>query len=261
MRVHLDRAVVCAVLVSVMLSEPVRAAFTPINPPVGEESHQDIFSVIYGGTFLPAGPLGLDYSNGVITATRIDDYLDPEPSIFQTPRLVGDPGTDDQIWQADFRYASAEAKFAVYKQNFGYFEGVAEADAAAYIKLFDQTGWGYSVGGEAVLSDLQNKQLRWARGGEDRVVSSLMSDNLDGMDHMVTYEISFSADQTQNAVRTWLLFWEDKYFGEHLADFDFNDLVVEVNAAVNEASTPEPASMGLALAGAMLAMTRRAGRS
>src|SRR4051812_35759078 len=50
-----------------------RAAFTTVNPPVGEETHAEILSHIYGGTFHATGVGNHDYTNGSITAERVED--------------------------------------------------------------------------------------------------------------------------------------------------------------------------------------------
>jgi hypothetical protein len=239
------------------------AGFTNINQPYpGEESHGQIFSAVYGGSFTRTGLLSLDFTNGVITAIRIDDFVDPEPD--RAPQfdphliVVGDTGGDDQTWLANYRVASAEAKFAMYSQNFGYFEG---ASGGSYVKLFDQTGQGYTVGGDADLSRLAGQVLRWGRGGEGRIFSSKPSDNSDSRDHMVTYRIEGLAEilGAPAGLTTWLMFWEDKFKNEEGADFDFNDLVVEVQAL----PIPEPASAGLLLlacTSTVLGRSRRARR-
>jgi hypothetical protein len=234
-------------------SVSARAGFTPINPPpFGEDTHQEILSAIYGGNFLTTGPLNLDFTNGTVNAIRIQDYLDPTldgPERFLPLSLIHNYETDDQIWHADFQFASAEAKFAVYQQQFGYFLGL---DSTEYHNLFNQSGLIYDVHGEKSLAEVKNQDIRWARAGEGRVFSSRPSDNSDGKDHMVTYLITGVDNpividgkqiRTQrNDVIRWLVFFEDKFQGEQLFDFDFNDLVVEITALE---PVPEPASMAI----------------
>jgi hypothetical protein len=253
-------AVVC---VSMVCSVPALAGFTPINPPpVNEATHQQIFSAVYGGNFVPTGLLNLDYSNGTVTATRVHDFPDPSVGLrFEPLSLINTYGSDDQLWLADFQFASAEAKFAVFEQNFGYFEG---EDGMTYHKLFDQSGLIYNVSGEANLAEVSGKLIRWARGGEDRVVSSRPSDNEDGMDHMVTYLITgldepmvIDGQQVrgqQNSLIRWLVFFEDKFQGEEKFDFDFNDLVVEITALP---VIPEPSTLALAALGSVFGLRRR----
>ena len=219
-------------------SMSARAGFTPINPPpFGEDTHQEIFTAIYGGSFTQAG---LDFTNGTITATRVEDFTDPSLTrlgLDQPMSLVNTYGTDDQIWQADFQFASAEAKFAVFQQQFGYYLGL---ESTEYHNLFNQTGLIYDVDGEKSLAEVAGKVIRWARAGENRIVSSRPTDNADGKDHMVTYLITGRDEpividgqqvrgQANNLIR-WLVFFEDKFQGEQLFDFDYNDLVVEIAA-------------------------------
>jgi len=244
-----------------------RAAFTTVNPPVGEETHAEILSHIYGGTFHATGVGNHDYTNGSITAERVEDSTVSTTNLSTgvSNIVVGNPTPDDQLWLADYKLASAKAKYAVYNQEFGYYDGAA---GGTYTKLFDQTGWGYNVNGDADLSRLSGHLLRWARGGESRVVSSQQIDNADAMDHMVTYHIVANSPTQALAgttlkvppasVETWLLFWEDKFKNEALADFDFNDLVVEVQAS----AIPEPTSLAsLAAIGLMgMGMSRKRSR-
>ncbi len=255
MRSSFAPSVVFAALVAA--TTPVFAAFTPVNPPpYGDDTHREVLSVVYGGNFQPV-PGTLDLSNGSLVAVRIDDYqqsVPTGPEQIAPTNLVGGPmGSDDQFWQADFRLASAEAIFGVYRQEFGYFDGISGGN---YVKLFDQTGYGYNVDGSADLSSLSGHVLRWARGGENRVLSSLPSDNADGLDHMVTYRIDGLADARNLGMSTWVLMWEDKYPWEQNADFDYEDMVVQIKAM----PIPEPTMAGLLLAGALLGISTFRGK-
>ena len=66
---------------------------------------------------------------------------------------------------------------------------------------------------------------------------------------MVTYQI-LSAPDGGNGVFRWLLFWEDILRGEQFADFDFQDLVVEITAV------PEPGTVACSLL-ALISLRRR----
>lgn len=227
--------------------------FTPINPPhPGEDDHATILSNIYGGTFVPSGGRGVDFSNGSLLAFRIDDRVDNTLFSGGALGMTGTGGEDetDQTWRADFVLAAAEAKFASFEQNFGYFSGVDDG-IEAYTQLFALTGDRYNVQGQADLSALRGQLIRWGRGGQDRILSSRISDNADGEDHMVTYQlIDEQGPEGGEPLIRWLVFWEDILKGEPHEDFDFNDLVVEITAI------PEPtALMGLGLAG-LLALRR-----
>ncbi len=219
-----------AALACLLLATSARGSFTQINPPhQGEDSHQTIFGQIYGGTFVPSGTRGVDFSNGGITAFRLDDEDAQDGDDPTDMRGGGGGDPTDQTWLADFTLATAEAKFATFAQNFGYFPG---GSGGSYVQLFALTGDRYNVQGEANLSSLAGQLLRWGRGGQNRVLSSRDADNTDGEDHMVTYQILGPGDG--GAVFRWLLFWEDILRGEQFADFDFQDLVVEITAV------PEP---------------------
>jgi hypothetical protein len=236
------------------------ADFSTINqPPTAESGHAGIFSNAFGGTFTANG---LDYSNGNgISAVRIEDTFNPSltPKATSPLSITGDVGNDDQVWLADYQSASAEAIFAAFNQQFGYYLGSSPAnspDGDTYHNLFNDTGSGFSVTGAASLSSLSGQTLRWARAGSNRVVSSLESDNADGMDHMVTYRIDGLPDES-NGVDTWLIFFEDVFSFEG-SDFDYNDLVVEIKATpMPDVSIPEPATSGLLLVGGLMALAKR----
>src|SRR4029078_9327257 len=145
--------------------------------------------------------------------------------IAAAPTIVTPPNgsQDDQLWQANFQLSSAEAIFGAFNQQVGYYLG---ASGGTYVNLFNSSGWGYGVTGGADLTSLSGQLLRWARAGQSRIVSSLISDNTDGKDHMVTYNIQ----GLNNGKITWLIMFEDKFTGEEYADFDYNDLVVQITA-------------------------------
>ena len=243
MRVAIGFALVCAATIGCW-SSSARASFTPINSPffTNEDGVQKILNATYGGTFTPSG---LNFSNGTITAVRVED-------IVSTPGIVTPPNgsPDDQLWQANFQLSSAEAIFGSFNQQFGYYLG---ASGGSYVNLFNVVGvpntpgWGYDVTGGADLSSLSGKLLRWARAGQSRIVSSLIADNTDGKDHMVTYNIQ----GLNNGKVTWLLMFEDKFTGEAYADFDYNDLVVQITA-LPQVPIPEPVAIApLILCGAL----------
>ena len=218
----------------VLLAPAAFAGFTTINPPhPGEDSHAQILGHIYGGNFSSVG--SVDFSNGLINAVRVDDFIVEEGN------PTGGVDASDQTWRAAFTNATAEARFASFEQEFGFFRNES---GGPYVPLFDVTGEGYGVQGDAVLPSLSDILLRWGRNGDNGIFSSKIADNTDNRDHMVTYQI-FQNNQTGgggNGVFRWLVLWEDIRENEPFEDFDFNDLVVEITAI------PEPtcvASLGL----------------
>jgi hypothetical protein len=238
----------------------VFAAFSTVNqPPTGEAGDAAILSNAYGGTFTASG-LNYSNSNG-ISAVRIEDTFNPSvtPTASSPLSITGDVGNDDQVWTANYQSASATAIFASFNQQFGYYLGSSPADSPdgnTYHNLFNGDGSGFGVTGGANLSSLSGLTLRWARAGENRVVSSLNSDNADGMDHMITYRIDGLSDES-TGVDTWLIFFEDMFSFEG-SDFDYNDLVVEIKATpVPIVQAPEPATMSLLLLGGMMALAKR----
>lgn len=244
-------ALACAAAIGAA-SKTALASFTPINAPswADEDARNKILGAQYGGTFTPTSPGSLDYTNGTITAVRVEDIYST-PTLPALPAALSTPANgslDDQLWQANFRLASAEAVFAALNQEFGYFDGAA---GGSYVKLFNATGVKYAATGGADISSLSGHTLRWARGGSGRVWSSKISDNSDQQDHMVTYNIQ---GLNSNYI-TWLVLWEDLTTAEH-SDWDFNDLVVEIKA-LPVVPIPEPVALMPLLIGGLLGMRRR----
>jgi len=257
-----------------MTATDARAGFTPIlAPPAGEKTHAEIMSTIYGGAFVP---VGVNFSNGLITAIRIPDTIDPPvsgigitaPSIplplFDDPNNPGDGGLDDkqppatatdQVWRADRVDAVARARFATFSNQFGWIDGTA---GLAYQNLFWVSGSQFNVGGTSSLNGLSNHTFRWGRDGDQGVFSSQNGDNSDTLDHMITYRIisaPISGVPPTNET-TYLLFWEDSKHVTKTYDADFNDMVVEIQAT--QAPVPEPAMLGaLGVAGAAVLRRRR----
>lgn len=222
---------------------PVRANLTPVlSPPSGEATHAQILDHIYGSGFLPTTQGALSYTNGSVTATRIDD-TDTSGNPGSNLHLVfGAPGlpTTDQVWEDGIANVTAEAKFAAFAQEFGYDTG------SGYVKLFDVsvTGpTGFDVSGSGSVSFPHNLPWDWVRDGTGNRYYSSNASNVDLLDHMVSYQIT-GASRANETV--WLLLWEDLpgSFGPN-ADRDFNDLAVEIRATV----IPVPAAAMLGLLG------------
>ena len=225
-------ALVAAGAMMVIVSS-ARADLTPVFAPAsGELSHVDILNHVYGAGF--AGPLGAaSYTNGLVTATRIDDVLAGGGLGSNLNMVSGAPGlpNTDQFWVDGIASATAEAKFAAFSQEFGYDLG------SGYTNLFDVTvagPSGFDVSGSGVVHFPHNNPWQWVRSGaQGQTYYSGNANNSDLLDHMVTYQITGASSAANETV--WLLLWEDlngPLNGAGHSDRDFNDLAVEIRATV-----------------------------
>ncbi len=236
------RAALIAIITTLAAAPSSRAAFTTILPPPhGEDSHERIFETLYGSDFSRHGVNYLNTS-AAISAMRIDDSL-PTPGVLGL--VDGAPGqAADAVWHDGFVTAAARARFAGLSQSFGYYDG---ASGGSYVNLFNVTGSGYAVTGEASLIDMRGLTFRWVRGGGGTGPhSSLPSDNADGLDHLATYRVNGLADGP--LVTTFLLFWEDRnrLVNQIQSDRDLNDLVIEIKAVGSLTNNvPEPAGLAM----------------
>lgn len=198
-----------------------RAGFTPVNshPPPREPNQEQILEHVYGGNFSADG---VNFSNGTLTATRIDD-------------------ANDASWTQQVSSVRPLANFAKRKQALGFFE---DADGASNA-LFSVTGSKFDVSGGATSPGAHlNGSIRAGRyANVERAFSSLPSQNRDHVDHLVSYRLS--GPEIENP--TYVLFWEDKWGPK--SDFDFNDLVVEVTAKSDPLMIPLPPAAWSGLAG------------
>ena len=187
------------VLIILIMVNISKADLTTVGtPPSGEATIVNLLDNIYGSGF-SGGQNDPSYTNGAITATRLDDDL-------------------DQWWNDASIAAVARAKFADYSQAFGYDSG------SGHVKLFDVGGSGYNVTGNASV-DLTGDTWQWIRTGDEGPWSSVESNNNDDRDHMITYLIT----GLDTNLTTWLLCWEDKTIQTN-SDWDYNDMVIEVQA-------------------------------
>ena len=229
-------------------SAPAIADYTEVLTPPGSEAYiTDILDNVYGTIFdNNHNQNATTYTDGTITASRIDDF-----GVGGQLHLVyGSPGSaDDNTWTDGIAIMTAEARFAAYSQQFGYDLGLGDG----YQKVFDVTGSGYGVSGSGTFDFPVGSIWNWVRDGDGGIWYSDPAYNpSDGLDHMITYQITGLADDTT----TWLVFWEDLK-GPHInsclcsgSDRDFNDLVVEIKATVIPA--PEAillGSIGIGLVG------------
>ncbi|MCZ6834400.1 MAG: hypothetical protein O7G85_01370 [Planctomycetota bacterium] len=244
-----------AMATGLAITGSAQAGFTTVVAPTaaGEIGHAAIFDGVYGGSFSASG---LNFTNGSITATRIHDFDSGGGHSGSLNLLASsDVGANDQVWHDGIANLQAVARYAGYSQDFGYYQGS------------DNPGTGFTSGtllslvtnpflGEGPTSSPTNivGDWRWGRDGTT-TNSSLHSDNVDGLDHMVTYMITgaglaalgYDADAT-----IWMIFFDDQEWPD--TDRDFNDLAVEIVAR----AIPIPAPVMLAGLGLLgLGLSRR----
>lgn len=214
------RAIKCLAFagVAAVATADAEAGFTPVNaPPDAELSHASVLSYTYGGSFTAAG---LSFTNGSITATRLEDFG-------ASPSLL------DQCWKGDLIGARAIGRWAGYEQKLGVIAG--ESGAGSFQELLTVSGNGINVTGSASATSLSAAGYRFARGGGGELMTSLAADNRGAVDQMVSYRL----DGLDGIGTTYLLCFEDLGPGTN-SDWDYNDLVVEV-------TTGNPAVVGVPL--------------
>ncbi len=227
--------------VSVLMGTPALAEYTHVKgSPASEAGHREILSGIYGGDFTGSGTdlgngLFTLFTNGTITAERVDDF-----GLGTVLNLAtSEPGSgDDGLWTDGIAVAAAEARYALFPQEFGFDVGLG------YTKLFELAGSGFLVAGSGMVNFSLGTTWAWARANDSdstlvNVQYSLDSMNGDNLDHMLTYRIT-GIPNVPPKQKVWLLFWEDLNGAQgndtdpdnrgFRADRDFNDMVVEVRA-------------------------------
>jgi len=234
--------------IAALFATVAHASFIPVSAPglVGEVDHAKIMQ----GWYSPATPWAatgvrtdgagnpIDFSNGALIATRLSDtgfggVLDAWAANIAS--------ADDQLWTAPQIEVTAVARYASYEQEFGY-----SLNGGAFTSLLAVNGSGMAVTGDGNLALAPGDTLSWIRTGpQGGTWSSVVADNADGFDHMVSYQVTGLGD----GWKRYLLFWEDLRNG---GDRDFNDLVGEI------AVVPEPASLLLVALGGLALRWRRA---
>ena len=217
---------------SVLATGQARAGFTSIGAPwPGEKDQAQILSNALGGTFTASG---LNYTNGTITATRIDDSA-------------------DQTFSFDIKSVDVLGVFAAQSQQLGY----TTNNGVTIHNILDASGKGFAATGSSGAIDMP-ASYEFVRYGDGSKFFSAPTDNPDGTDHMVTYLIS--GKSVKNV--TYVMFWED-LTAKQGGDFDYNDLSVKV-VSTTPASVPLPAAawsgMTTLLGGALVAGVRKARR-
>ncbi len=225
------------------VAAPAFAGFTTVSPsPGGEFNHEQILEGYYGGDFSASG---VDFTGGgaggTISAIRWDDSLPPNNTLAIFGPTAGSAA--DQFWTDGKINVTAVARFAGNSQELGIDKG------SGFESLFAIGGSSLAVSGNAT-QDLTGKSWNWIRRDEGGGTSfnSDETKNADGLDHMVTYQITgLPTNET-----VWLLCFEDLSGPlDGGSDRDFNDLVVEVRAI------PEPATLGLLAVGGLQLLRRR----
>jgi hypothetical protein len=211
------------------------AGLTTVTAPHNAElGIEQILENTYGGNFSASGN---DFSNGTISATRIDDTLDEE-------------------WSAGTYDINTVAKFSGYTQTLGV---MSHSDNTIH-NLFSSTGFGLSGTG-SLNNVVMGDTFCFTRDGDSGLQMSEINENSDGRDHMISFKINGLGNDP-----TYLLFFEDlnltgSTWGNR-SYADYNDLVVQVNRVTgsNPAAAPLPPAVltgGLLLVGNFIAATIR----
>ncbi len=244
----------------------------------GEKTHGEILNLLYGGNFVHTGPTGLDYTNGDFYIQRIPDRLTVGQQVEIGQAASSLYEYTDQVWSDRFERIEAHYRFAGYEQDFGYITenqpAIASISSSAdYHKLLEVTWQHYGpnyepIGITATMPDLEGADFYWGRNRINGLFSSKEDQNRDGLDHLLTYKViplteTFFDEGEEGPIdltRNFLLFWEDQTQNDNvhsydIGDWDYNDLVVEVQAQYN--TVPEPAALSLIGLGGLALLRRR----
>jgi hypothetical protein len=218
------------------------ASFTTVKASKPSEMGiEQILEGTYGGNFTASGN---NFSNGAITATRINDDL-------------------DQVWTGGTFDIEAKAKFSGYTQSLGY---VGHPGNGPITNLLNVTGFGLAASG-SLSHVVIGEDFCFTRDGDSGLQMSELSENSDGRDHMVSFAIQGLSNNL-----TYLLFFEDMNLTQstwaNRSVADYNDLVVQVSRSTPSQSAiaaPLPPAIltgGLLLAGnAIFAVGRKVKKS
>ncbi len=229
------------------LAGSAMASNTPISNS-GEEHLLNILQTYYGNF---GG--GADINDAVLTSAtfslrRVADSGGTGPLYLHAPSA----SDNDQVWHDGQVSVSAQARFAGFHQRFGYILGNGGSptqDAAV-----SGSGYGATFGGPVNWTIGGSDAFRWSRGGDGQLWTSRESDNGNGEDHMVTWQITDLSNPS--GPNRWVLAWEDLPLGG--SDRDYNDLVVEVSTVAVPTPTAALAGLGtLGLAGIGSMVRRR----
>ena len=247
------RNAVASAVVCLGLAGSAQAGYTAIQSPLaGNNSQVTILDHVYGGTFVLSGD-GVSYSNGAVTATRVNDTTPLTGTTTDSPGVNG----TDSLWATGQVTATVKESNAEDPSTpFGYIEG--SSAGGTFIPLFSVSGTGFSATGTATFTPSSNPYQFVAQDpvtlNSDKYISTLAAENGDGEDHAITYEITGLGSSTN---KTWLLAFND--YGDGKAPdeyFDFQNLVVQLQTAPVASVVPEPGSLML-LGGVGLVLARR----
>jgi hypothetical protein len=200
-------------------------------PHDSEVGPSQVLEHLYGGSF---GVSGSNFTNGTITATRVDD-------------------NKDNVWFGNITLKPV-ASFAVSSQSLGSMAG--SSGSGGYQSLFDVNQFGYL--NTAASTNVSGDKYRFVLDSPGTGLRSLSSagDNATG-DQLITYKVNGLGDGKSH----YLLFWEDTASAR--SDHDYNDLVVAatVNGKGGPVAVPLPPAAvagGALMAGAgLLTMWKR----
>ena len=198
---------------------------TIIQNRFGQPEPQQILSDVYHD---PVSRDGVNFTGSTITATRLDD------------------SGADSILKGERFTATAVARFSDYTQSYGVLNG------GSFSAVLDVSGHDYNVVGSGTITVPPGQSF--GRSGNSGTDSSTPSENSDGRDHVITYQISGAHPDPQ-----YVQFWEDlpktnQLVARDRTISDFNDLVIQLQP--NAIPLP-PALFTGAATGALMLVTKR----
>lgn len=176
-------------------------------------------------------------------------------SLYPSSTLVRVSDGGDQLWISEAGNSTAVARFAGDTNTFGYIGGWSGTPSATWMPQFTVTGGNGTLNPAVYTAALPTggTQFRFGLSGGGNLFSSQNSDNIDGLDHMVTWYIAGGV-----GVGDYVVAFEDLPgpLGGG-SDRDFNDLILTIAGA---RPTPEPGTLillGSAAAGIYVWSRRR----
>jgi hypothetical protein len=254
----------CAAFACALAPQAQASLMSTNNPYPSEVGLPAILSHAFGGTFT-ADPSDLhDFTNGSLTAVRVDDgQIGDAPAATPDGSDVLEPlGGSDDLWQGSVDSARVIGLFTGHKQTFGYFSG---ATGNSYQQLFAATGYGFAPDGSATsntsLVNSASGVFRFTRDGSNGGHKPFPPDhnNFDHTDEMLTYEIQ----GLNNNLNTYVLAFDQMLGQCHNGGMYSDDFAVEITGpsangqSQDPAVTPEPGTALAAVAMTLLTTRRR----